>query len=286
LPPEGQRGADLPSRLPGASELTQFVAEILLLATAFPLYFLVRGFTRERVDLAFDNADDLIGMEKSLGIFWEADLQELILPHGWLVDTFNTVYLYGHLPMIPVIAVWLYFWHRPQYLLMRNAFLISGAMGLIVYAVYPVAPPRFLEELGFTDTVFSQYGVSRVANPAFLRNEYAAVPSLHFGWNVLIGVAVWLASRHVALRAFAVIMPFATLAAVVLTANHFILDAVAGLAVIAVGMALAAALRRFVLRFRSPVFVAQGEAGWRRWLCWLGGATADPGGGTPAGAGG
>jgi hypothetical protein len=281
LAPEGERGPNLPSR---RRELNQFAAEILLLGTAVPLYYLVRGFTQERVDLAFDNADDLIALEKSLGMFWEADLQELVLPHDWLVDALNAVYLYVHLPMILIIAVWLYFWHRPQYLLMRNAFLISGAIGLIVYALYPVAPPRFLDELGFSDTVFSRYGVSRVANPSFLRNEYAAVPSLHFGWNVLAAVAVWLASRHVALRAFALIMPVCTLVAVVLTANHFILDAVAGLAVIAAGLVLAVALRRYVLRFQTPQRVPRGEEGWRRWLCWLGGASGYPGG-RPAGAG-
>jgi hypothetical protein len=278
LAPEDARAPDLTSRQPVAgSGLTQVAAELLLLGTAVPLYYLVRGFTHERIDIAFDHAHDLIRLEKSLGIYWEADLQELVLPYGWLVDTLNAVYLYVHLPMILLIAVWLYFWHRPQYLLMRNAFLISGAMGLVVYAVYPVAPPRFLEELGFTDTVFSQYGVSRLANPSFLRNEYAAVPSLHFGWNLLAGAAVWLASRDVFLRVCAVIiMPLATLAAVVLTANHFILDAVTGLAAIAAGLALALVLRRFVFPFRRAT-------GWRRWLCWLGGATGSPVG-TAAGA--
>ena len=101
--------------------LGELVAELVLLGTALPLYFLVRGFTHERVALAFENASDLISLERSLGIFWEEQLQEAILPHGWLVDALNGMYLYGHLPMIFVVAVWLYFWRRPQYLLMRNA---------------------------------------------------------------------------------------------------------------------------------------------------------------------
>src|SRR3990172_5025222 len=144
-------GALTTRRLSGKT-LRELAAELVLLGTAFPLYYLVRGFTQERVALAFENAADLIGLERSLGIFREEQLQEAILPHGWLVDAFNAVYLYGHLPMIFVVAVWLYFWHRPQYLLMRNAVLISGAIGLVVYATFPVAPPRFLPELGFTDT--------------------------------------------------------------------------------------------------------------------------------------
>ena len=258
-------GALTTRRLSGKT-LRELAAELVLLGTAFPLYYLVRGFTQERVALAFENAADLIGLERSLGIFWEEQLQEAVLPHGWLVDTLNSMYLYGHLPLILLVAVWLYFWHRPQYLLMRNAFLISGAMGLVVYATFPVAPPRFLPELGFTDTVFSQYGVSRVANPAFLRNEYAAVPSLHFGWNVLAAVALWLASRNLAVRSLAMLVPLATMAAVVLTANHFILDAVFGLLAIAAGMAAALAFRALIVRYRSHRPRAWAGSGWVSWL--------------------
>jgi len=258
-------GALTTRRLSGKA-LGELAAELVLLGTALPLYYLVRGFTHERAAIAFENAADLIGLERRLGIFWEEQLQEAILPHGWLVDALNGIYLYGHLPMIFVVAVWLYFWHRPQYLLMRNAVLISGAIGLVVYATFPVAPPRFLPAFGFTDTVFSQYGVSRVANPAFLRNEYAAVPSLHFGWNVLAAVALWLASRNLAVRSLAMLVPLATLAAVVLTANHFILDAVAGLLAIAVGMAAALAFRALVVRYRSRGPLASGGSGWVSWL--------------------
>ena len=246
--------------------LRELAAELVLLGTAFPLYFLVRGFTHERVVFAFENAADVITLERSLGIFWEEQLQEAILPHGWLVDTLNGMYLYGHLPLILLVAVWLYFWHRPQYLLMRNAVLISGAIGLVVYVTFPVAPPRFLPELGFTDTVFSQYGVSRVANPAFLRNEYAAVPSLHFGWNVLAAVALWLASRNLAVRSLAMLVPLLTLAAVVLTANHFILDVVAGLLAVALGMVAALAFRALVVRYRSRGPRASAGSGWVSWL--------------------
>jgi len=255
----------------GKKELAGLPAELLLLGSALSLYYLVRGLSHERVAVAFDHANQLIDLEKTLGIFWEADLQEWVLSYGWLVDALNSMYLYGHLPVIFVVAVWLYFWHRPQYLLMRNAFLISGVIGLIVYATFPVAPPRFMTEFGFTDTVFSQYGVSRVANPWFLRNEYAAVPSLHFGWNLLAAVSLWLASRDVALRSFAVLMPLTTLAAIVLTANHYILDAVAGLLAVAVGMAIALAVRSLVLRYQSGNPGPAGGAAWPGWVSWLGG---------------
>jgi hypothetical protein len=274
----GSTDTQLARRL-GRKGLAGLAAEVALIGIALPLYYLVRGLSHERVAVAFDNANQLIDLERALGIFWEADLQDQVLSYGWLVDTLNAMYLYGHLPVVLVIAVWLHFRHRPQYLLMRNAFLISGAIGLVVYVSFPVAPPRLMpEEFGFTDTVFRQYGVSRVANPWFLRNEYAAVPSLHFGWNLLAAVAVWLASRDVVLRSFVVVMPLATLAAIVLTANHYFLDAVAGLLVIVVGMALALAVRTLVLRYRSGrPGPAEGVAWWG-WVAWLGGVPDRPDG--------
>ncbi len=153
-----------PARRLGRRGLAGLAAEVALIGVALPLYYLVRGLSHERVAVAFDHANQLIDLEKALGIFCEADLQDQVLSYGWLVDTLNAMYLYGHLPVVLVIAIWLYLRHRPQYLLMRNAFLISGAIGLIVYVSFPVAPPRLMpEELGFTDTVFRQYGVSRVA---------------------------------------------------------------------------------------------------------------------------
>jgi hypothetical protein len=280
---EGRTSTPLVGRL-GKSGVAGLVAEAVLIGVALALYYLVRGLSHERVAVAFDHANQLIDVEKALGIFWEAELQDQVLSHGWLVDGLNAMYLYGHLPIVFVVAVWLYLWHRPQYLLMRNAFLISGVIGLVVYASFPVAPPRLMpEEFGFTDTVFKQYGVSRVANPWFLRNEYAAVPSLHFGWNLLAAVAIWLASRSVVLRSFAVLMPLATLATIVLTANHYILDAVAGLLAIAVGMVIALAVRSLVIRYRSESPGPAGAAAWRRWVSWLGGVP-DRSDGRPVGA--
>ncbi|HLB26302.1 MAG TPA: phosphatase PAP2 family protein [Dehalococcoidia bacterium] len=256
---------------PGLRDL----AEILLVGSALPLYYLVRGSAHERAGEAAVRATQLIHFERSLGIFLEADLQRLVLDYWWLVKFLNAFYLYGHLPVIGVIAVWLYFLHRPQYLLMRNAFLISGAIGLMVYVTFPVAPPRFLPEWGFVDTVLNQYDTGRPLTPAFFVNEYAAMPSLHFGWNVLVGAAVWLASRNPALRAFAVLMPIAMLADIVLTANHFFVDAAAGLGAVVLGAAIAVGVRCLVLRYWPQDGGMTARKAWLGWLHWLCGL-ADP----------
>jgi hypothetical protein len=247
------------------------IAEILLLTSVLPLYYLVRGSVQERVGEALARGADLIRLEKSIGIFWEVDIQGWVLSYGWLVQVLNNFYLYGHLPIIGALAVWLYFWHRPQYLLMRNAFLISGAIGLIVYVSFPVAPPRFLPEFGFVDTVLDQYDTGRPLTPAFFVNEYAAMPSLHFGWNLLVGFSIWLASRALLIRAFAVLMPFAMFTDIIMTANHYFLDAVGGLLAVAIGLAIAIGVRELVRRHYARNGVPTASNAWQSWLYWLAG---------------
>jgi hypothetical protein len=117
-------------------------AELLLLASALPIYYGVRGITQTQVDDAVQRGVDIIAIEKNLGIFWEVEMQSWVVGYGWLVKFLNNFYLFGHLPVIGALAVWMYFWHRPQYLFMRNAFLISGAIALIFYVNFPTAPPR------------------------------------------------------------------------------------------------------------------------------------------------
>lgn len=248
-------------------------AEILLIALTLPVYYLVRGQAQERVSEAVVRGVNIVNFEKSIGIFWEVELQKAILDYHWLVEGLNAFYLYGHLPLIGLLALWLYFWHRPQYLLMRNAFLISGAIGLVFYLVFPTAPPRLLDDHGFyfgwVDTVVEQYDKDRPLTPNFFVNQYAAMPSLHFGWNMLVGLSIWLATKNVFIRAFAVLMPFAMFTDIVLTANHYILDPIASIPVIAAGLLITLGCRWLVLRIVSPASRAAKDKGWVTWLYWL-----------------
>lgn len=247
------------SFLPGRRALT----EIALITIAFFVYFGVRGLVVERIAEAEANAADLISLEKWLGIYWEAELQDLILVDDWVRRLANGVYLFGHGPVIGLCAVLLYVRSRPIYLVTRNTFLISGAVGLVIYYLYPVAPPRLVPDASFVDTVLQEYHVRRVLMPNFLTNEYAAVPSLHFGWNVVISVAIWAAFPNWLARGFAVAMPLLMLCAIVVTANHFILDVVAGIAVVAVGAALAFGLKNLgESRFQDEGALQEGI----RWL--------------------
>ncbi|HEY8766927.1 MAG TPA: phosphatase PAP2 family protein [Dehalococcoidia bacterium] len=257
-------------------------AEILLLIGTLPLYYLVRGVTQTHVDAAVDRGISIVHIEQSLGIFWEVQLQSSILSYHWLVTFLNDFYLYGHLPVIGTLALWMYFWHRPQYLVMRNAFLISGAIALIFYINFPTAPPRLLpHDLGFNfvDTITQQYHNSRPDTPSWFVNEYAAFPSMHIGWNLLVGISIWLATRNIFMRAFAVLMPITMFAVIILTANHYLLDAAAGCAVMLLGLGIAFGGKRLATRIVSPDSKVAREKGWVTWMYWLCGVAHEPGAG-------
>ncbi len=210
-------------RPPAQELITQFV----LIAGAALVYFSVRGLTQGNVDQAKANAEAVLRLEHRLGIDLETDVQRSVLDRRWLVTLVNWVYIWGHWP---VIAMTLFILHRqrsPHFLLMRNAIFVSGALGIVVFILFPVMPPRLLDGR-YTDTVTSLSTSYRVFQPPGLVNKYAAMPSLHMGWNLLAGIAVFQASRHIALKAFAVLSPMAMMFAVVATANHFILDAIVG----------------------------------------------------------
>ncbi len=256
---------------PGIKDL----AELFLVTSALPLYYLVRGQAHQHIGEAVQRGVSIVNFEKSLGIFWEVQLQSWVLPYDWLVTFLNAFYLYGHLPIIGGLAVWMYFWHRPQYLLMRNAFLLSGAIGLIIFLNFPTAPPRLLAangvNIGFVDTIFQEYKRSRPDTPAFFVNEYAAMPSLHVGWNMLVGITLWLATKNWVMRAFGVLMPLTMFAVIVLTANHYIVDAFAGFGVMMLGLAIALAGRALVSKALSRLPEDARRRGWRGWLAWLSG---------------
>ena len=166
----------------------------------------------------------------------------------------------------------MYFWHKPQYLLMRNAFLLSGAIALIFYVNFPTAPPRLLPDglgFGFVDTVFDQYNTGRPWTPTEFVNEYAAFPSMHIGWNMLAGIAVWMASKNIFVRAFAVLMPAVMMADIIFTGNHYIIDALAGFIVMMIGLGIAIGGKMLATRVVSPDSKAAREKGWVPWMYWL-----------------
>ena len=150
--------------------------------------------------------------------------------------------------------------------------MLSGAIALFFYVTFPTAPPRLLPEqlgFGFVDTIVNQYEESRPLTPTWFVNEYAAFPSMHIGWNLLVGIAVWMATKNPFVRAFAVVMPIAMFTDIVLTANHYFIDAFAGAAVMLAGLGIALAGRWLAMRIVSPESKEARENGWVSWMYWL-----------------
>jgi hypothetical protein len=214
---------------PARTRLQQFGLELLLVTPAALFYFMARGLVDARATEATANALDVIRLEQRLHLFHERALQDLIVGSDALVTLVNWIYIWMHWPVVIGTIAWLVV-RRPAgtFSSYRNAFLISGGIGIFVFAVYPVAPPRLVDGFGFVDTVTARSSSYRVLQPTALTNPYAAMPSLHFGWNLLIGIAIVRESRSVVPRVFGALMPVLMFAAIVLTANHFILDGIAG----------------------------------------------------------
>ncbi|KKL59816.1 hypothetical protein LCGC14_2211540 [marine sediment metagenome] len=271
------------------------LVEALVVAVAFLLYFAVRGAVIDRPETAYRHALDVIDAERYLGIFWEDNMNAWIKGRQFLAQTANIVYFWLHFPLIIVFGLYLYYGQRNKYTLMRDAFLTSGAIALIIYWLYPVAPPWALNELavgdfgfdpgapsyvtGFFDTMeaYLGYGYQAQSTRAFV-NPYAAMPSLHFGWDLLLGIGiVWASWRQpwmwLALP-IGIFLPLSQIPAITATANHFFLDAAAGAVVALMGFPLALALRRWVY---PPLIGALERSPWPALRGWLPADTGDSG---------
>lgn len=230
-------------------------SQALLVAGAIVVYFGVRTLTEGSPATAGRNAGWIIDAERWLGIHVEATMQEFVVERDWLSKAANWVYIWGHWPVIIAVLVWLAVRSPDRFTLYRNAMLISGVVGIVVFATFPVAPPRLLD-LGLVDTVTEQSHAYRVLQPPSLVNQYAAMPSFHAGWDLLMGIALVREGQRLWVRVVGYGLPIAMALSVIVTANHYLLDVVAGTAVVVGALALALRLqqrpRRLVLASREP----------------------------------
>ena len=222
------------------------------MAAAALVYYLVRGAVSDRADEAFQRARSILELERRLALDWEIAFQDAILGSDLLIDLANGAYFWGHMPLLIVAAVWLWRSHRPVWRRFRTALLISATLGIASYWLFPTAPPRLMPELGYVDTLAVRAAPAYQAQEVGLFvNPYAALPSLHVGWALLAGLALWRASRHSLMRALAIAILLSQSWAVVATANHWTLDAFAGVGVCTAAWLLAVWLPK--LRLRSPI---------------------------------
>jgi hypothetical protein len=207
-------------------------------------YETVRGIAEGNANQAFANARAVIDFQSSVGLFFEESLQDWTLAHAWLIDIANFAYMNSHFVVTTVFMVWLYLYRNEHFYFVRNMFLVAMGLALVGYALVPTAPPRFFEELGFVDSLDK---VSVNHDSAFVQmfvNPYAAIPSMHCAFALMIGVAGARVSRHLFTRALWCVYPLFVFWVVMVTGNHFWLDGAIGWMVAGLAALAAAQLAR------------------------------------------
>ncbi|MEU2908583.1 phosphatase PAP2 family protein [Streptomyces massasporeus] len=213
------------------------VRELLLVAGLFLVYKFGRQLATGHTGEAFHNAHRVWDFERAVQLPGEGVAQSLLLRGDGLVHVANTYYAAVHFPATVAFLVWLYLRRPVHYVWARRVLAAVTAAALVLHLLFPLAPPRMLAATGLIDTA-SVYGPSVYGNPATdsLSNQFAAMPSLHFGWALMVAVGLIVATRS-RWRWLWPVHPLLTLLVIVGTANHYWLDALVAAALI--GLALA-----------------------------------------------
>jgi hypothetical protein len=225
-----------------------FAKDFAILVAVIGVYFLLRGVAPTRIEASVATTNVLIDIERSLGLFWEPQVQEWSIKSDVVKEFANLVYAYLHFPVLAAVGAVLWFRRRADFTFVRNVMFLSMLIGLVFYYALPAAPPRLMEmhgyDLGFVDTIFATETSVQYAQPSLILNEYAAIPSFHFGWILLAQLAVFRHTGNRAARGSALTLTVVMTWAIVASANHLFIDMVLGGAVILFAWWAAARLAR------------------------------------------
>ena len=227
--------------------------ELIFVALCYELYSLVRNAVPAHERMAFSRAAAVIRLEDQLHIGVEKTLNAFVASRDVLAYVCNYYYATLHFVVTISVMVWLYRRHPLRYRSLRTALLATNLIALAGFWLYSLAPPRMLGRNGFVDTIvtFHTWGSWGSSGVDSASNQFAAMPSLHIGWALWSAIVLVKLARRRWVRVAAGLYPVATLFVIVGTANHFVLDAVGGVVVVALGFAVERALSG-----RSP-FAAQ-----------------------------
>jgi hypothetical protein len=217
----------------------RLLREAVLLALLWGAYSLGRWVAAQHAGNAFFHADEVWWVERAFRLPNEADLQSWLLRWPLAVRAANSYYAWIHFPATVACLAWLFVRRPRQYLWFRRVLASVTAAALAVHLTYPLAPPRMLPQHGFVDTGvhFGQSVYGPAAGSDGLANQFAAMPSLHVGWSLAVALALAAATAGW-LRALWFAHPAVTFLVVVVTANHFWLDGLVAIALVAVAVAV------------------------------------------------
>ncbi len=233
-----------------------------MLCAAAAVYFGVRVVVEGSTESATHNAERLLTLERALSLDVESKIQRAVIDIEVLRTLGNFSYVWLHWPLL--IAVLFVVLHRDpgRYHQLRGALFLSGAVGLVLFTIYPMAPPRFMP--GFIGTVSDEARRHFVSYPLSWTNRYAAFPSFHAGWTLIACLALAATMRTRAGRTLALVPAALVTMAVITTGNHYVIDTATGI-VVAVGAYGVAGRRRRIgaaaTRASTPLEALAGDPG-------------------------
>ena len=235
LRPAGLAGTDERAAAPARS---RWWIELLAIGWLLFLYDAVNNLAPLRLSTALGNARGILHLERLLHIDPELSLDRWLAAHHTLGVVLANYYDNAHFVVTLGILGWLWWKRADLYRPLRNTLVLVNVIGFVVFWLFPVAPPRMLD--GFADVVASThaFGSWHTGALASAANQLAAMPSLHMAWAGWCTVALWRISSRRSNRVVAVLYPCLTAFAVLSTGNHFVLDIVGGLLVLALAVLL------------------------------------------------
>jgi membrane-associated phospholipid phosphatase len=222
-----------------------FALQLLLLLAVDVAYEVTRALLEGPADVALAHARDIVRAERALGMYVERDLQQWVLDGPQAIES-GARWLYQNCMRLITwsFVIWLYLRRNEFYPRVRNTIIALDVIGLAGYFLYPTAPPRLTPGLGFVDVLDPSQANLRSSMVGSLTNLYAAVPSLHTAYALLLGITGYRACRHRVTKLIWAAYPALVVLATVVTGNHWLLDAAAGALALALAWAVVSALPR------------------------------------------
>lgn len=228
------------------------VLEVALVLAVFWLHEVLRGLAMGTRATAIANAEAVIAVERTTGLYWEPPIQAWVLAHPSLVAACNWVYVYTHLPVTLLFGLGVFCLRPQRFIETRNVYLALLVVAIPVYLLFPLAPPRYFPDLGFVDTVKQFSSTDYDAHPeSLLYNPFAAMPSMHVAFALFVALGVIRLGRR-RLRWLALVYWLLINVVVVGTGNHYVVDGVAGSLLT---LAAYAAVPRLAARLPRPGYL-------------------------------
>jgi len=241
-------------------------AEVVAILAMYIIYSGIRnkfGSATVGPEHAYNNARRIIDLERNLGLFFEENLQDAFLGHKWFLQFWNVFYGTFHFWVTGFALIYAYRRRPHTYSFWRNTIIFATLFALIGFSLFPLMPPRLIGncgefgycgvDLGFVDTLARYGGLWSFDSGAMeqISNQYAAMPSLHFAWSTWTFLVLFPHLKHAASRLAIAAYPWLTLFAIIVTANHFWLDAIGGAVVLGAGLGLSWLLRWAGMQLRE-----------------------------------